>query len=118
MGYESRVIIARKSSIFKEHAENIAELNLCKVDGEFLDLFSKEYKREFYDFYGSDDRVVKDRYGDPLRYATFNAVYKWLLDNVGKANYRRYDMLLGILTAIRTGWADDLNEFVIIHYGY
>ena len=117
MGYESRVIIARKSAI-KFHAENIAELNLCKVDGEFLNLFNKEYKREFYDFYGCDDRVVKDKYGDSLKYATFNAVYKWLLDNVDKAHYRRYDMLLGILTAIRTGWADSLNEFVIIHYGY
>ena len=118
MGYETRVIIARKSSVFKECAETIAELNLSKVDGGFLDLFDKEYKREFYDFYGHDDRVVEDRYGDKLKYATFNTVYKWLLDNVGRANYRRYNMLLGLLTAIRTGWAGETNEFVIIHYGY
>lgn len=121
MGYESRVIIARKSSISPKWAETIAEFNLCKVDGEFLNLFDKEYKGEFYDFYDlyeGNTLIKEDRYGNPLKYTTFNKVYKWLLDNVRNANYRRYDLLLGAMNAVRTGWTGEINEFILIHYGY
>ena len=118
MGYESRVIIARKSSISPKWAETIAEFNLCKVDGEFLDLFDKEYKGDFYDFYEGNTPIKEDRYGDPLKYATFNKVYKWLLDNVRDKNFRRYDLLLGAMNVVRTGWVGMTNEFILIHYGY
>ena len=117
MGYESRVIIARKGSI-KGYAETIAEFNLSKVDGEFFNLFDKEYKGDFYDFYEGNTPIKEDRYGDPLKYATFNKVYKWLLDNACKANYRRYDLLLGAMNAVRTGWAGLEKDFILIHYGY
>lgn len=119
MGYESRVIIAKKNTRFKGFAEDIAELNLCGMDGDFLDLFDKEYDGNFYDFYAhNDERVVKDRYGKPLKYATFNKVYKYCLNNVQRQRYRRLDMLLAVLNTVRTGWADECNEFIIIHYGY
>ena len=117
MGYESRIIIARKGCI-KGYVETIAEFNLCKVEGEFLNLFDKEYKLDFYDFYEGNNPIKEDRYGDPLKYATFNKVYKWLLDNVRKANYRRYDLLLGAMNAVREGWVGEINDFIIIHYGY
>lgn len=118
MGYESRVIIARKSKFIKGYAENIAELNLSKVDGDLLNLFDKEYKGEFYDFYGSDTRVTEDRYGDKLKYAPFSKVYKYCLDNASKQNYRRLDLLLAVLNAVRQGWAGEYNDFIVIHYGY
>ena len=119
MGYESRVIIAKKSSVMSGYAEDIAELNLCKVSGEFLALFTSEYKGNFYDFYGSDARVTEDKYGKPLTYTTFRKVHKWLLDNIQKEeHYRRYDMLLALMNSIRTGWADEVGDFIIIHYGY
>ena len=118
MGYESRIIIARKSSISPKWAETIAEFNMCKADGDFVNLFDKEYKGEFYDFYEGNTPITEDRYGDPLKYATFNKVYKWLLDNVNKTHYRRYDLLLGALNMVRTGWAGDEKEFILIHYGY
>lgn len=117
MGYESRVIIARKGCL-KGFAENIAEFNLCKVDGEFLNLFDKEYKGEFYDFYEGNTPIKEDRYGDPLKYATFGRVYQWLLDNVRRQNYRRYDLLLGAMNAVRVGWEDAEKDFIVIHYGY
>lgn len=116
MGYESRVIIARKG-VIKGFAESIAEFNLCKVDGEFFELFTKEYKGNFYDFYEGNTPIKEDRYGDPLKYATFNAVYKWLLDNTRKKEFRRYDLLLGAMNVIRTCW-DNYNDFILIHYGY
>lgn len=119
MGYESRVIIARKSSISSKWVEVIAELKLSKMEGSFLDLFDKEYKGEFYDFYAHNDTLVKeDCYGKPLTYATFNNVYKYCLDNACRQNYRRLNMLLALLGTIRTGWAGCEKEFIIIHYGY
>ena len=118
MGYESRVIIVRKNSMFKGYGEVIAELNLCKVDDTFLNLFTSEYKGHFYDFYGCDAEVKTDKYDKPLTYTSFAKVYRWLLDNVQTARYRRYDMLLALLQTIRTGWADETGEFIILHYGY
>ena len=118
MGYESRLIIARKSNVMRGFAENIAEFNMCKVNGEFLNLFNKEYTGEFYDFYEGNTPIKEDKYGDRLKYTTFNKAYKWLLDNARKENYRRYDLLLGAMNAIREGWAGEINEFIIIHYGY
>lgn len=118
MGYESRVIIARKLSVGSGFAENIAEFNLCKVNGEFLDLFDKEYKGKFYDFYEGNTPIKEDKYGDALKYTTFNKAYKWLLDNARKENYRRYDVLLGAMNAIRAGWVGEIKDFILIHYGY
>ena len=117
MGYESRVIIARKG-VIKGYAETIAEFNLCKIDGEFLALFDKEYKGDFYDFYEGNTPIKEDRYGDPLKYATFGRVYQWLLDNVRDKNYRRYDLLLGAMNMVRIGWEDAEKDFILIHYGY
>ncbi len=117
MGYESRVIIARKG-VVTGYAETIAEFNLCKVNGEFFDLFDKEYKGNFYDFYEGNTPIKKDRYGDALKYTTFNKAHKWLLDNARRENYRRYDLLLSAMNAIREGWAGEINNFILIHYGY
>lgn len=117
MGYESRVIIARKGCI-KGYAEVLAEFNMCGVHGEFLNLFDKEYKGDFYDFYEGNTPIKEDRYGNPLKYTTFNKVYKWLLDNVRDKGYRRYDLLLGVMNMVRTGWTGVINDIIIIHYGY
>ena len=116
MGYESRVIIARRG-VLEGYAENIAEFNLCKIDGEFLNLFDKEYEGEFYDFYEGNTPIKEDRYGDALKYTTFSKVYEWLLNNAFEAHYRRYDVLLGAMEAVRRGWSE-IDDFIIIHYGY
>ena len=115
MGYESRVIIGRK--LAEDCVEKIAELNLSKMDGDFLNLFDVEYEVAFYDFYDGDNRVEKDRYGKPLTYAPFNKVYKYCLDTVQRDNYRRLQMLLAVLNVVRQCW-HDYENFVIIHYGY
>ena len=118
MGYESRVIIARKNSIYPEFAENIAELNLCKVSGGFLDLFNDEYDGKFFDFYGCDAQITQDKYGKPLTYAPFDRVYEWLVRNVTREGYRRYDMLLALMREVKNGWLGDTEDFILIHYGY
>ena len=116
MGYESRVIIARKG-VIEGYAETIAEFNMCDTDGEFIDLFDKEYKGNFYDFYEGNTPIKEDKYGKPLKYATFDKVYKWLLNNVRDKRYHRYDLLLGAMNVVRTGWYD-YKDFIVIHYGY
>lgn len=118
MGYESRVIIARKNTMFKGFVEVIAELNLCGVDDGLLQLFDRDFKGHFYDFYGCDDEVKEDKYGKPLTYTTFNRAYKYCLNSVQEQNYRRLKLLLAVLNEVRTGWADEYNDFIIIHYGY
>jgi hypothetical protein len=116
MGYESRVIIARP--YFEGYAETIAELNLCGTSQGFLNLFTGEYEGKFFDFYGSDAEVKEDKYGKKLTYTSFEKVYNWLLDNVQVENYRRFYMLLALMQTIRTGWSDEIGDFIIIHYGY
>ena len=118
MGYESKVIIARRYDKTKQDnvLDIVAELELSKMGGDFLNLFTNEWATGYYDTV-SGDTVIKDKYGDTVKYATFNAVYKWCLDNAYKDKYRRQDMLLAVLNVIRTGW-HDYNDFIIIHYGY
>ena len=120
MGYESRVIIARKYSAKQDSCIDIvAELNLCKMDGDFLDLFDKEWKTGYYET-SAEKTIVTDKYDKVVTYAPFNKVYKWCLDNAnGKDGhrYRRLDVLIGVLNAVRLGW-HDYKDFVIIHYGY
>lgn len=120
MGYESRVIIARKNSISPKFIDVVAELNMSGVTDGFLNLFKDEYTGLFFDFYarGEDRQIKVDKYDKPLTYAPFDKVYKWLLDNVLEEHYRRYDMLLAVLNTVRTGWATQENEFIVIHYGY
>ena len=117
MGYESRVIIARRFS-GSEYAEDIAEMKLGKVSDGFLQLFRVEYDGKFFDFYGCDAQITQDKYGKPLTYASFDRVYEWLVMNVQEANYRRYNMLLALMQEVRNGWAGDTEDFVLIHYGY
>ena len=117
MGYESNVIIARKYHKRQDNVLDIvAELALCGMCGEFLDLFDREWKTGYYDLV-SGMTITQDRYDKPITYATFNKVYKWCLDNAHKENYRRLDILLGILNSVRENWYD-YGEFVILHYGY
>lgn len=118
MGYESRVIIARRYNSDPDWAEVIAELKLSKMAGGFLSLFKNEYTGVYYDFYDGETRIKEDKYGDKLTYATFNDVYEWCVKNARAINYRRLDMLLAVLDSVRTGWVDELDEFIVIHYGY
>ena len=117
MGYESRVIIARRFS-GSEYAEDIVEMKLGKVSDGFLQLFKEEYDGRFFDFYGCDAQITQDKYGKPLTYAPFDKVYEWLVKNVHEANYRRYNMLFALMREVRSGWAGDTEDFVLIHYGY
>lgn len=118
MGYESRVVIAKRYNTKKQDniLDTVAELELSGMGVDFLNLFNKEWKTGYYDMV-SNQTIVTDKYGKTVTYTTFNTVYKWCLDNAGKEKYRRLDMLLAVLNVVRTGWYD-YKDFIIIHYGY
>ena len=119
MGYESRVVIAKRYNTKKQDncVDIVAELNLCKMEGSFLDLFDREWKTGYYET-SAEKTIVKDKYDKVVTYAPFNKVYKYCLNNAGRQSYRRLDLLLAVLNTIRVGWAGLENEFIVIHYGY
>ena len=118
MGYESRVVIAKRYNTKKQDKilDTVAELELRGMGVDFLNLFDKEWKTGYYDMV-SNQTVLTDKYGKTVTYATFNTVYKWCLDNAYKEKYRRLDMLLAVLNVVRAGWYD-YKDFIVIHYGY
>ena len=121
MGYESRVIIARRFEVGNSYrcTEILAELKLSKMGDGFFQLFDKYIDFEFYAPYVDGDIEVRtDKYGDRLRYASFKDVYKWCLANKYRDNYRRMDMLIALMQSIECGWYDEIDEFIVIHYGY
>ena len=118
MGYESKVIIARKFNREQNDVLDIlAELELSGMPVGFLNLFVTEWKTGYYDT-ASNTTIVKDKYGATVKYATFNKVYKWCLNNALLERYRRVDLLTAVLNSIRIGWADDIGQIIVIHYGY
>lgn len=118
MGYESKVIIARRYNTKKQDSclDIVAELELSCMEGSFLDLFEKEWKTGYYEM-TAGKTIVTDKYGKVVTYAPFNKVYKYCLDNAGKQHYRRLNLLLAVLNEVRQGWYD-YNNFIVIHYGY
>ena len=117
MGYEHKVFIARKYGNKKGfHPEVIAELNLCGMPFDFMDVFDKTWEYGIWQR-ESQEAIYHDMYDAPLMYAKLDKVLRWALDNARKAQYRRLDMLIATLTAVRQGWGND-KDLIVIHYGY
>ena len=117
MGYESKVIIARKYGT-KKYActEIIAQINLCGMPNGFDELFTKEYPNGYY-VLETAEKITTDKYDAPVTYAKLDTVLKWALDNALEARYRRMDLLIATLTSVRQGWGND-KDLIVIHYGY
>ena len=118
MGYEERVVIARRYGKKQENVMDIlAELNLCGMPNGFRDLFTSEWKTGYYDS-TSGMTVIKDKYDKTVTYTTFRKVHKWCIEKANLEHYRRLDLLLSVLDSIQRGWYYDLGDIIIIHYGY
>lgn len=119
MGYESRVIIARRYNTKKQDniLDILAELPLSKMGGDFRDLFANEWKTGYYHL-PSGQTIIKDKYDRTVTYAPFRKVHKWCVENANEQRYRRLDLLLAVLDSIQRGWNYDLGEIIVIHYGY
>ena len=113
ISYDSKIIIVEKKNNFYDY---IATLDLCCMgyNNYWSELFNKKLKTSIY-FEGRKQSV--DKYGDKLRYATFQEVLGWCNKIADKEllEYRRFKILKSFLSSI------DLNDWtniIIIHYGY
>ncbi len=125
MGYESKLVIVRKSHLGsdpdcnnKVWAEKIAEIRLCVVGN---DVYSKikDYPitNSYYYEHLTDEPILEDMYGDELREIPLNDCIA-IFENADKTDhYRRYTIALGLLKSFNANdWHD--SEIVVLHYGY
>ena len=102
MGYESKIIIAERSSSDYSgkgyvYCEVVALFNLCKASF-ITNAFKKPEKPvEIYFDGGDDESIIVDCYGDELTVASVPDVIKLLKQQIKKDKYRRLKPLLGIL---------------------
>jgi hypothetical protein len=125
MGYESKLIIIRKSCLSadpdcnnKVWAEKIAEVSLCKVGNDVCSKI-EDYPitNSYYYEHLIDEPIIKDMYGDELREIPLDDCIE-ILETADKTeHYRRYTIALGLLKSFNTNdWRD--GDIVILHYGY
>ena len=125
MGYESKLIIIKKSRLFadpdcnsKVWAEKIAEVRLCVVDDEvYSKIQDYPITNSYYYEHLVDEPILKDMYGDELREIPLEDCIEILETANKKDPYRRYTIALGLLKSFNMNdWRD--GEIVVLHYGY
>ena len=121
MGYESKLVIVRKSRLFadpdcnnKVWAEKIAEVNLCKCYNFYTRI--KDYPKTNSYYYNGNDAILEDMYGDELIEIPIKDCIE-ILEECNKEYYRRFGIALGLLKAFNDNdWCD--SDIVVLHYGY
>ena len=124
MGYESRLYVVRKSD-FKDDetglywCENIARINLSKVDACVIDGIAKYGKpTECYLVHGEVESN-KDCYGDVMTELTVEDMITILKEAVNNSDYRRYPPALAMLESFRQGEMYGMwDDLAVLHYGY
>ena len=125
MGYESKLIIIKKSHLNsdpdcnnKVWAEKIAEVRLCVVDDEvYSKIQDYPITNSYYYEHLVDEPILKDMYGDELREIPLEDCIEILETANKKDPYRRYTIALGLLKSFnKNDWRD--GDIVILHYGY
>lgn len=125
MGYESKLVIVKKSHLNsdpdcnnKVWAEKIAEIRLCVVHGEvYSKILDYPITNNYYYEHLVDDPIIEDMYGDELREIPLNDCITILETANTSDYYRRYTVALGLLKSFNTNdWCD--GEIVVLHYGY
>lgn len=120
MGYESKIVIAEKSvwDNGEVYYFYIAEVDLSKVDNEFLQIYNKYGKEIENEISVSGKYSKKDNYGDICKEVNIEVLKDQLNKIIAndKDNYRRYHILKGLLDAFNPyEWTENI---VCIHYGY
>ena len=113
MGYESRLYIADYHKT-TNHMEVIASFDLCKMYiGGWKDLFKKPITTEVW--LGIGDAVLKDMYGDVIKYADLEDVARFLEENCRDMKYRRIEPCIRLLRGFdKSEWGD----LKVLHYGH
>lgn len=141
MGYESRVIIVKRSEYPKNNlviAEELARVNLCCMGyssmyrgASFREIFKTPID---FNLYGMperwedpeelypDEHYREDCYGKHCGMTTIDKVIEWLeraVDKDGETilTYRRAKLLYGILNHFKA-MEKDFGSIYAVHYGY
>lgn len=125
MGYDSRVYIVKKTGLFPENGKTYAQtLSVIEmgVAPEMCSIFKDE--TDCYIYSGDDESMIfYDCYEKPLTECSIPKVLDFLeRDEIKAENYRRYNMLRGLLKSIQ----DDINDGLwgdtemisVLHYGH
>jgi len=124
MGYESRIIVARRTvwaSSGLVWFEKLSEMWLSKVGYNFPEIFTTEIESDIYGdgFKKNSDEeyeLTEDKYGDICKYTDVQTVIDWLENAEAKEHYRRFTPAIAMLKAYAAEkWEGDI---VVIHYGY
>lgn len=137
MGYESRIDIVIGFGTNHDYAENVATIQMCGCDSDFIGLFDKKERtwesgldtRCVNGFKGDEGTTYssimsidkKDAYGEKYRYTDdYQKVIGWLEKEFarcvakGENPYRRYKLLYGTLKSIvQDDWGDDRTIYVV-----
>lgn len=124
MGYESKLVIVKKSHLDsdpdcnnKVWAEKIAEVRLCKVGNDVIKIKDYPITNYYYYEHSVDEPIIKDMYNDELSEIPLDDCIT-ILENAYKTDpYRRYAIALGLLKSFNANdWND--GDIVVLHYGY
>ena len=118
MGYESKLYIVdkieEKESERKRYARVVAIYDICKF-GAFDGLFKTETDCYIYADDGNT-KILKDKYGEPLKEANITDVIKYLEKyKESQEHYRRVEPLLSLLKGFKL---DEWDNLTVLHYGY
>ena len=124
MGYESRLIVVRKSEMRFNNlffAEKIAEFDLRSVDNEVMMLINMVGKDTDcvvdYNEYGNG--INTDEYGEVCKEFTLDDMIAILKEGIRVSDYHRYPVCLAMLESFKLGeLGGQWNDLVVIHYGY
>ena len=116
MGYESRLYIVEKSSNKDDDgrvwAEVVAIFNLCVVN-----ININKYPDTNCYFYDRDNKVIDDKYGDPLKEIPVPDMIQCIEESMKEdnGNYRRWQPCLQLLKGFdESQW----SKLAVLHYGY
>ena len=125
MGYDSRLYIVEKSSIFEEdigkfYAQPVAMFDSC-VCYPVSNVLRNESETDCY-FYGTDGntKILEDKYGEPLTETALKTVIDILEEEVENGEtYRRIFPLLSMLKTFNEQLENGMwKDLVVLHYGY
>ena len=123
MGYESRIIVARRSKWDNGCVwfEKLGEMWMSCCGYGFREIFTTEIESNIYgDGFkrNSDEEIelTEDCYGDICKYTDIQTVIDWLEKAEAEEHYRRFTPAIAMLKAYAAEEWD--GELVVIHYGY
>lgn len=124
MGYESRIIVARRD-VFEGTEEiwfeKLADMRLSCCGYGFPEIFTTEIEANIYgDGFEENSKeeydLTEDKYGDICKYTDVQTVINWLENAEAKEHYRRFTPAIAMLKAYAAEKWD--GKLVVIHYGY